>query len=1129
MPLPLIPFFAEAARGIVGYSFYKSVWNALFPIKVKAPKYRPAYDAELPLGDDALPVAYGLCELDCPVIYREDTTGTDYEMAALICDGPIESIDRLTFDGIPEDEFGTSALAVTEYTGTPDQAADEIFESGTFTLKASQDAYVDSSNPDTNYGSEEELYIRSTIGTLKQLTFMEFDLGALPAGLTIENVYLCLAQTAYSAIGYSGKVVAASGSWDEDTVTWNTMPDINWPSETDYSDLVPLSRKKTQQILLNAAGKSAVETVYGSAGTITLALEKNDATGDAWMKFDSRQGANAPYLKVVFSGGDPCAFRDTAYITASVTESAKDKKILSRIPRVRARIHGKKVRVWDTDDEVWSRAFSRNPVWQVLDIMAGERYAEQISDTWFDLDTFITAAAYCDQPVTRPDGATEPRYQCDIAFVNVGDKRSAIMAILATFGGYLYDQDGKIAIGCETAESAPYDHSFTTSGASRNIIPGTVQRTRIDEENIPNQVKVLYTDIDNDYQLEHAIAEDRLDIERRGEKPLELNLVGITRQSQAARMANWYLWRAKLCNEQDTFEVAWKDVEVNGGDLADLTDDATGLSAQPVRILLIEAAESGNAKITAEIYDASIHNDTGQPDDFNTRPQLPKEGLPPDVTSLTVIEDGKVMPDGTYIPVIRATWDWPTEFYHWGLMAIVWVKKDDGDWYQAMQLYSESEALIYVNDGLGLYYVKVQMSGRKNGLFSDFDNAPTESVTVSGPGLAQVPRYMGFELTTNSRAEWTTGTITYKGVAYSVASGYTTDRYIWWDPDIDGEALQSNSTKPALGANGFWFAFYDSASDTVEMAQTYKMLNVEVLKAGSIDTSLVSFTVAGTGNIVGMINASSEGLRIAANKIQISGDVTFSAGYDPTTKLATADAGDLATKDKVGSSDCDTTLIVGGYIKSGLVVADNVVSGTFTGLTYQSAASGARALIEPGTGGHNFKSYLSSGALVSLGGAYATGAPDGLYLQPDAGLYVQFGTGPNAIYAQLYDDGLKFNGYAYGNIDGGPLTTTMVQIGRSGDISLLGNITMSASRTVDGVDISAFKSAYDSHAHAFSAITSKPTTLSGYGITDAASSSHNHDGTYHPYQATTFTGQFSDQAGYIISVTNGIITARNAP
>lgn len=42
-----------------------------------------------------------------------------------------------------------------------------------------------------------------------------------------------------------------------------------------------------------------------------------------------------------------------------------------------------------------------------------------------------------------------------------------------------------------------------------------------------------------------------------------------------------------------------------------------------------------------------------------------------------------------------------------------------------------------------------------------------------------------------------------------------------------------------------------------------------------------------------------------------------------------------------------------------------------------------------------------------------------------------------------------------------------------------------------------------SHTHSWLDITSTPTTLSGYGITDAASSSHNHDGSYSPVVGST--------------------------
>jgi hypothetical protein len=60
---------------------------------------------------------------------------------------------------------------------------------------------------------------------------------------------------------------------------------------------------------------------------------------------------------------------------------------------------------------------------------------------------------------------------------------------------------------------------------------------------------------------------------------------------------------------------------------------------------------------------------------------------------------------------------------------------------------------------------------------------------------------------------------------------------------------------------------------------------------------------------------------------------------------------------------------------------------------------------------------------------------------------------------------------------------TVFKVSRTGDVNATGNITLSG--TVDGVDIAAFKTAYDSHTHTFASLTSKPTTLAGFGITDA--------------------------------------------
>ena len=97
-------------------------------------------------------------------------------------------------------------------------------------------------------------------------------------------------------------------------------------------------------------------------------------------------------------------------------------------------------------------------------------------------------------------------------------------------------------------------------------------------------------------------------------------------------------------------------------------------------------------------------------------------------------------------------------------------------------------------------------------------------------------------------------------------------------------------------------------------------LSADRIQAGSIDASKISFTVVSTSNVVGAINASSEGIRISGARIQIDGNVTFSAGYDPTTKIV---SGGAAT-----DVNNNATTISGGKITTNTLSADRIESNT---------------------------------------------------------------------------------------------------------------------------------------------------------------------------------------------------------
>jgi hypothetical protein len=150
-------------------------------------------------------------------------------------------------------------------------------------------------------------------------------------------------------------------------------------------------------------------------------------------------------------------------------------------------------------------------------------------------------------------------------------------------------------------------------------------------------------------------------------------------------------------------------------------------------------------------------------------------------------------------------------------------------------------------------------------------------------------------------------------------------------------------------------------------------LSADRIQAGSIDASKISFTVVSTSNVVGAINASSEGIRISGARIQIDGNVTFSAGYDPTTKIV---SGGAAT-----DVNNNATTISGGKITTNTLSADRIesnttktVNNTVFGLGTSTTVGGIQ------TGGQFISSSISFFGCVAgntnAGSAFGAGTTD---------------------------------------------------------------------------------------------------------------------------------------------------------
>jgi hypothetical protein len=91
------------------------------------------------------------------------------------------------------------------------------------TVISSEDSYVDSAQPTTNFGSAVTMLIRSNTATQRGL--LRFNLSAIPANAQISSAILKLSVSSDGS-SVAGNVNAVIGSWAETTVTYSIAPQI---------------------------------------------------------------------------------------------------------------------------------------------------------------------------------------------------------------------------------------------------------------------------------------------------------------------------------------------------------------------------------------------------------------------------------------------------------------------------------------------------------------------------------------------------------------------------------------------------------------------------------------------------------------------------------------------------------------------------------------------------------------------------------------------------------------------------------------------------------------------------------------------------------------------------------------
>ena len=278
--------------------------------------------------------------------------------------------------------------------------------------------------------------------------------------------------------------------------------------------------------------------------------------------------------------------------------------IYSGIPRVQAKVQGKKVVTLASNLSEQTASFSTNPAFCLLDYLRNERYGKGIPTSDIDLQSFYDASQVCVTQVTPFSGASQINiFDTNVVLDTSRKVIENVRDLLGACRGYLPYVQGKYNLVIETTGSA----SITLT--EDNIIDG-FSLASPDKNNKYNRVIVSYVNPDRNFQVDQAqfppIDDSSLPSADRhatmktadGGFLLEgrFDFPTITNTYQAEEMAEIILRRSREALALD-ITVSFDAYELAIGDIVNITHSSLGFSSKAFRVLNMTFNEDFTIKL----------------------------------------------------------------------------------------------------------------------------------------------------------------------------------------------------------------------------------------------------------------------------------------------------------------------------------------------------------------------------------------------------------------------------------------------------------------------------------------------------------------------------------------------------
>jgi len=324
-----------------------------------------------------------------------------------------------------------------------------------------------------------------------------------------------------------------------------------------------------------------------------------------------------------------------AYLAITTPEYSK----INREYNLTTVVQGRKIKVYITKT-VYAVRYSENPVWITLDFLCNysalglalNEYGQiddSLIDKYFDLDSFLESAAFCDELVND-----SPRFTFNMIFDTQTSVRELLDEIYRSCRGGLFLKNGKLQFKIDKAE--PVSKVFT----EHDIVFGSETFKPLPIEEKYDILKCIYISPDHEWQKVEAFAE--IPVTHDG-VPIEhsVNLFSVTNFEQASRLAWYYLNSKILCPYIGSFQSDYRASDLEVGDVISICSLLMGLNDYKVKVTSVVDDGGGTFTVNWRTYDERLYSDTlgGQEPRVLVSSLENKYEFPNDVINFNVVQE----------------------------------------------------------------------------------------------------------------------------------------------------------------------------------------------------------------------------------------------------------------------------------------------------------------------------------------------------------------------------------------------------------------------------------------------------------------------------------------------------------